>query len=186
MSDLEKQGVGGERRGLGGVPDFEPKAPKGAGMPVSAWLTAGVVVLAVLAVLVIGSHKKVTHVMGVQPPAAYAANLTISGLQMSESESLAGGKSTFVDGRVRNTGNQTVTGVTVQVLFRNDEGLPPAVETVPLTLIRTREPYVDTQTVGAAPLKPGDEREFRLIFESIPTNWNRLLPEIRMIQVETK
>jgi hypothetical protein len=187
MSDLEKQGVGGERRGEPGfVPDLGPKAPRGGGMPVAAWLTAGVVVLAVLAVLVIGSHKKVTHVVGIQQPAAYAANLQISELKMSESESLAGGKSTFIDGRVRNSGNQTVTGVTVQVVFQNDEGLSPAVETLPLTLVRTREPYVDTQTVGAAPLKPGDEREFRLIFESIPTNWNHQIPEVRIIQVESK
>lgn len=187
MSDLEKQRVGSERRGEPGfAPDLGPKAPQGGGMPVSAWLTAGVVVLAILAVLVIGSHKKVTHVVGIQEPAAYAGNLQISELKMSESESLAGGKSTFVDGRVRNAGSETVTGVTVQVVFRNDEGLPPAVETVPLTLIRTREPYVDTQPVGAAPLKPGDEREFRLIFESIPSNWNHQMPEIRIIQVESK
>jgi hypothetical protein len=53
-------------------------------------------------------------------------------------------------------------------------------------LIRTREPYVDTQPVSAAPLKPGDGQDFRLIFESIPANWNMQLPEIRVIGVEAK
>jgi hypothetical protein len=60
------------------------------------------------------------------------------------------------------------------------------VETLPLSLIRTREPYIDTQPVSAAPLKPGDDREFRLIFEAIPTNWNMQLPEIRIVRVDTK
>jgi hypothetical protein len=155
-------------------------------MPVSAWIVAGMVVLAILAGLIFVGRKKTTTLTGIQPLASYAANLPLSGLQMSESTSLSGGKSTFIDGKVRNTGGQTVSGVTVQVLFRNDEGMPPQVETVPLMLIRTREPYIDTQTVGSAPLKPGEEREFRLIFESIPANWNQQMPEIHIIQAETK
>jgi hypothetical protein len=102
---------------------------------------------------------------------------------MSESTSLSGGKSTFVDGHVQNTGDQTVTGITVQVLFRNDEGMPPQVETLPLSLIRMRQPYIDTQPVSAAPLKPGDGQDFRLIFEAIPANWNVQMPEIRVVEV---
>ncbi len=168
------------------VPDFGSKTPQGSGMPTWAWLAAGLVVVAVLLGLIMAGRKKAPTVTGIQPIAAYAENLPISGLQMSESTSLSGGKSTFVDGRVENHGGQTVSGVTVQVIFRNDEGLPPQVETVPLMLIRTREPYVDTQTVGSAPLKPGDDREFRLIFESIPTNWNQQMPEIRIIRVDAK
>jgi hypothetical protein len=64
--------------------------------------------------------------------------------------------------------------------------MPPQLETLPLSLIRTREPYVDTQSVASAPMKPGEERDFRLIFESIPANWNMQMPEIRIIQVGTK
>src|SRR5260370_29615845 len=105
---------------------------------------------------------------------------------MRDSTSLSGGKSTFIDGHIRNTGNQTVTGITVQVIFRNNEAMPPQIETLPLSLIRTREPYIDTQPVSAAPLKPGDERDFQLIFESLPANWKMQIPEIHIIQVDTK
>jgi hypothetical protein len=155
-------------------------------MPLSAWLIAGAVVLAVVAALVLIGHRKAPTVTGVQQLDPYAASLPLSGLQMSESTSLAGGKSTFIDGRIRNAGSSTVTGVTVQVLFHNEEQMPPQIETLPLSLIRTREPYVDTQPVSSDPLKPGDEKEFRLIFESIPANWNMQMPEIRMIRVEKK
>lgn len=156
-------------------------------MPVSAWIIAGLVVLAVVAGLVFAGRKKAEVPPNtVLPLASYAANLPLSQLAMSESTSLSGGKSTFVDGHIRNTGSQTVTGVTVQVIFHNDEAMPPQLETVPLALIRTREPYVDTQMVSAAPLKPGDEREFRLIFESIPTNWNYQMPEVHVVRVDTK
>lgn len=165
---------------------FSTKPVEGGGIPPMAWGVAGLVVLVVLAVLlVMGRHKTATP-STVQPLADYAASLPLSQLAMSESTSLSGGKSTYIDGHIQNTGDRTVSGVTVQVLFRNDEAMPPRIDTVPLSLIRTREPYIDTQPVSAAPLKPGDGRDFRLIFESIPANWNMQLPEIRVIGVETK
>ena len=165
---------------------FSTKPPEGNGIPPMAWGVAGLVVLIVLVVLMVLGRHKASSPTTLQPLASYAANLPLSQLAMSESTSLSGGKSTYIDGHIQNTGNQTVTGVTVQVIFRNDEAMPPQINTVPMALIRTREPYVDTQPVSAAPLKPGDGRDFRLIFESIPANWNMQLPEIRVIGVEAK
>jgi hypothetical protein len=110
----------------------------------------------------------------------------LSQLAMSESESLSGGKLTYLDGHIRNTGNRTVTGVTVQVVFANDEQLPPTIETLPLTLIRMKEPYIDTQSVGAAPIQPGEDREFRLTMEAVPDNWNQQMPQIRVIHVDLR
>jgi hypothetical protein len=165
---------------------FASKPPEGGGTPVMAWSVAGLAVLVVLVVLVMMGRHKTAAPSTIQSLAPYAANLPMSQLVMSESTSLSGGKSTFIDGHIRNTGNQTVSGMTVQVIFRNDEAMPPQIDTLPLSLVRTREPYVDTQPVSAAPLKPGDERDFRLIFESISANWNTQMPEIRIIQVETK
>jgi hypothetical protein len=77
-----------------------------------------------------------------------------------------------------------VSGITVQVVFQNDLALTPQINTVPLTLIRMKEPYIDTEPVAAAPLKPGDDREFRLTFESVPDNWNTQMPEVRIISTE--
>jgi hypothetical protein len=165
---------------------FAGKPPEKGGIPIVAWSVAGLVVLVALIVLLLAGRNRAAAPPTIQPLAAYAANLTLSQLAMSESTSLSGGKSTFIDGHIQNTGTQTVSGVTVQVLFRNNEAMPPQIETLPLSLIRTREPYIDTQPVSAAPLKPGDGRDFRLIFESLPANWNMEMPEIRIIQVDTK
>ena len=165
---------------------FASKPPEASGIPMMAWGVAGLAVLIVIAVLALmGRHRTATP-STVQPLAPYAASLPLSQQAMSESTSLSGGKSTFIDGHIRNTGNQTVSGITVQVIFRNEEAMPPQIDTLPLSLIRTREPYIDTQSVSAAPLKPGDERDFRLIFESIPANWNTQMPEIRIIGVDAK
>ncbi|WP_158791013.1 DUF2393 family protein [Granulicella sp. L60] len=166
---------------------FASKPPEDGGMPVMAWGVAGLVVLVLFgAVLFATRSKKAAPSNTVQPLAAYASSLPLTQLAMSESTSLSGGKSTFIDGHIKNTGSQTITGITVQVLFRNDENMPPQLETLPLALIRTREPYIDTQPVGAAPLKPGDEQDFRLIFEVIPPNWNTQMPEVHVIEVASR
>ena len=165
---------------------FSAKPAEGGGIPAMAWAVAGLAVLVVVVALVLAGRHKTGAPNTLQPLAAYAASLPLSKIAMSESTSLSGGKSTYVDGHIQNTGGQTVSGIIVQVIFRNDEAMPPQIDTVPLSLIRTREPYIDTQSVGSSPLKPGDERDFRLIFESIPANWNMQTPEIRIIQVETK
>ena len=166
---------------------FNSRPPQGGAIPPMAWGVAGLVVLLVVGILAFSTRKPSGIPANViQPPAPYGANLPLSQLAMSESTSLSGGKSTFIDGHIQNTGTQIVTAITVQVLFRNDEAMPPQIETVPLTLIRTREPYVDTQPVSAAPLKPGDDREFRLIFESIPNNWNTQMPEIHAIRITSR
>jgi hypothetical protein len=154
---------------------------------VAAWGVAGLVVLVVVLGLVFATrHKSKASPNTIEPLAAYAAELPLSQLAMSESTSLSGGKSTFIDGHIQNAGGQTVSGVTVQVIFRNDEAMPPQVETLPLSVVRMREPYIDTQPISAAPLKPGAERDFRLIFETIPANWNTQMPEIHIISVDTK
>jgi hypothetical protein len=170
------------------TPLFTPPKSEPASNPFFAWGIAGAVILLLLGgILLLTHHKTVPATNAVLPLDPYAKYLVFSQVVMSESTSLSGGKSTFIDGQVRNTGARTVAGATVQVLFGNfDATQPPQLETTPLTLIRTHEPYVDTEPLSAAPLAPGDEREFRLIFEDISPNWNQQLPEIHAVAVNLK
>jgi hypothetical protein len=74
----------------------------------------------------------------------------------------------------------------VQVAFHGFTTPIAKKATMPLMLVRTREPYVDLQSVSAAPILPGQSRDFRLIFDSVPQDWNQNYPEIRVIQVTGK
>lgn len=152
-------------------------------------IAASVIVLAVAIGLVLFyAHGKsaptVTPISAELDP--YAGNLPISNLHMSESANLAGGKATYVDGSIANSGSRTVTGITVQVLFRDPAHEVAQNETQALNLIRTREPYVDVEPVSAAPLKPGDNADFRLIFDTVAQDWDGAFPKIRVIHVETR
>jgi hypothetical protein len=166
---------------------FESGERKKAKLNAVPWGIAAVVVLLGIVGVVMSNHGKVAgRANAILPPDAYAPALVLSGVEMSESTSLSGGKSTYLDGRVKNKGSKVVTSATVQVLFANDEAMGPQVETVAVALIRTHEPYVDTQGIADAPLKPGEEREFRLIFEDIRPNWNGQMPEIHVVRVGTR
>jgi hypothetical protein len=152
------------------------------------WAIACVVILLAIAGLAFFSHRTPkSDASTLLPLDAYASQLAFSDIVMSESTSLSGGKSTFIDGHVHNLGSRTVEGASLQVLFGNFDPTQPAqIDSSLLSLIRTHEPYIDTEPVGVAPLAPGAEKEFRLIFENISPNWNQQLPIIRAVGVKTK
>ena len=160
----------------------EPRSP----LP---WVIALVAVLIVVGILIaISRHGQPDNPggAGLAPPDPYAASLPITHLQMSQAGSMAGAQSTYIDGQITNNGTKTVTAITVQVAFHGFQNPIAKKETLPLTLIRTRQPYVDTQPVSVAPIHPGETRDFRLIFDSLPQDWNQNYPEIRIIAVKTQ
>jgi hypothetical protein len=164
---------------------FGAQPAERGGFPPAVWGVAALIVIVVAGALVYAGRKKPAPAPSTLEPAdAYAASLPLSQFAMSESENLSGGKVTYLDGHIRNTGNRAVSGITVQVVFENDLALAPQIDTVPLTLIRMKDPYIDTEPVSAAPLKPGDDREFRLTFEAVPDNWNTQMPMARIIHVD--
>jgi hypothetical protein len=131
-----------------------------------------------------GCRKPPAEISGTPDP--YASYLTLTDLAMSESSNLAGGKVTYLDGHIANTGNRTVSAVTVEVVFRDFAKKVAQRERMPLTLVRMREPYIDTEMVAAAPIKPGTGQDFRLNFDQVSADWAGELPEVRVLQVQSK
>jgi Protein of unknown function (DUF2393) len=167
--------------------NFGAKPDERSSVPMAAWGVAALIVVVIVGALALAGRKKpVVPPNTLQPADAYAATLPLSKLAMSQSDEPLGGKLTYLDGHMQNTSGRTVTAVTVQVVFSNDEALPPQIDTVPVTLIRTRQPYVDIEPVSKEPLQPGDDREFRLTFEKVPDNWNTQMPEVRVIHTDLR
>lgn len=168
----------------------EPRAAERS-FPTAAVAIAAAAVLILAAVLVMMGRRHgapaVESAKTLLPAASYAPNLQLSGITLSESTSLSGGKETYVDGHLTNTGPATLIGVTMQVLFAPEGGGSPQLETVPLNVIRMRQPYVDTEPVSAtAPLGPGASADFRLIFDDVRPEWNQQPPEMHAVRVMTR
>ena len=150
------------------------------------WLAVGIafgaVAVAVLALLfTVGRRREPTGM-----DAAYISQVRLSDFSMSESANLAGGKVTYLDGKVTNAGDRTLTGVEVRVIFRNAAGQISQNSTMPLNLIRMREPYIDTEPIAASPLRPGETREFRLILDQVTEDWDGQYPQLTVDRASTR
>ncbi|MGC2162079.1 MAG: DUF2393 family protein [Silvibacterium sp.] len=153
------------------------------------WAVAGTVVGLVLAVLLITGRRPAPSNpggAGLAPAAAYAQSLTIANIKMSRASTVIGATQTYIDGDIANHGDKTLTGITVQVAFRDFTNQIGQKNTMPLMLIRTHVPYIEIEPVSAAPVAPGQTREFHLIFDHVTDSWNQQYPEIRVIAVEGK
>lgn len=119
----------------------------------------------------------------VTPLHPYAAQLKLTELKMSTAQNFVGATVTYLEGKVANSGDKTVSGATVEATFRNSLGQLVQKEAQPLMYIHTRKPYTDVTDLRANPLKPGETREFRLTFDHVSADWNRELPELRITAV---
>jgi hypothetical protein len=167
------------------TPGEPPKEPRSF-LP---WAIAGTVVgLVLLVLLITGRQPTLSNPGGSGMAAAdpYAKYLALSNIKMSESSTMIGAKQTYIDGEITNNGSKTLTGVTVQVAWQDFTHQIGQKNTMPLTLIRTRQPTIDIEQVSAAPIEPGQTREFHLIFDHVTQDWNQQYPEIRVIAVESK
>ena len=109
---------------------FTSEAPKEPGISRNVLLAAAAAVVLLVAVLAITTLHRAPRDDG--GPDAYATNLSIGNLQLSEATQGTGGKVTYIDGTVKNSGSKTVTAATVQVSFPTDDGTaapPMAVST---------------------------------------------------------
>ena len=143
-------------------------------------LAAVVVVVGAIALVSRGGSKVSTN------PHPYASNLKISNVKMSAAENFVGASVTYIDGTVTNTGDKTVTHAMVRVIFRNSMGQVVGDEIMPLHVLQTTGPYLDTVDLSVSPLAPGQSKPFRLTFEHISSDWNHEEPEIQVTDVTVK
>jgi hypothetical protein len=120
---------------------------------------------------------------GVDP---YAKYVVLGNVQVSQASNFAGDQLTYIDGTIENRGNRTITSMTLQAAFPNEMGDAPQILQAPLSLIRSRDPYVDTQPISAAPLPPGKTQDFRLVFDNVSPMWNQAPPQLRISDVSTR
>lgn len=119
----------------------------------------------------------------VPTPDPYAANLRFSGLRLQVAQNFAGGTVRYLEGTVTNTGDRTLSHISLQVVFKNSLGEVVDKPVVPVRSLVDRGPYLDTDDLEAHPLRPQESREFRLTFEHISQDWNREYPELQVVGV---
>ena len=141
------------------------------------------IVVVVVGAVVLGLRESPK---GPKGPPPYAPNLAISNLEKSAAENFVGATVAYVDGKITNKGDKTVSQAMVRVLFHDDMGQVVGDETVPVRILQTGGPYADTIDLKTSPLGPGQTKPFRLTFERISSQWNQQMPELQITDVATK
>src|SRR5258708_14682329 len=118
-------------------------------------LGAAVIVVLLVAVVVL-TRSRPSSANQIDP---YTAKLELSKLHMAEAENFAGGKVTYIDGILSNTGDKKVTGARVEVIFKNSIGEVTQKEVLPVMVLLPNLPDTDDGTIHRAPLAPSQSRD---------------------------
>jgi hypothetical protein len=150
------------------------------------WAVVGIGIAAVVIVVgafawLLRSEPKISS-----PPPPYVANLKFSDLKISAAENFVGATVTYLGGNIANTGDQSVSGATVNLMFKNSLGQVVQTENLPIRILQTSGPYPDAVDLMLAPLAPHSTRPFRFIVEHVSADWNQQYPELKIVQVTTR
>lgn len=99
---------------------------------------------------------------------SYAPRIQFQGIQMAHSTNFLNQEFTFVAGTIVNNGDRGIGGLQVNIEFRDQFNQ---------TVLRDSEMLIPPT---AQPLPAGQMRDFQVILEHIPSDWNRQYPSIRV------
>jgi hypothetical protein len=101
----------------------------------------------------------------------YLKNLALSEVSMQANESYLKQAVVEINGKIGNKGERIVKLVEINCVFHDAYGQ---------VVLRERVAIAGPKT---GDLRPGDTKNFRLAFDSIPESWNKQLPDLVIAQI---
>jgi hypothetical protein len=144
-----------------------------------------VAVLAVVGIMVVLTRNKSGSNTPVNP---YIAKLQISNPKLSAEENYVGGTVTYLDVTLTNTGDRSLTGASMKLIFKNTLDQVVQTETIPLHVLVENQMggYPDLVDLGRSPIGPGQSKVVRMTLEHISADWNQVAPEMQLVDVKLK
>ena len=103
---------------------------------------------------------------------AYVRNLQLSEVDLRATENMMHQAVVEIVGKIKNNGDRPVKSAAVYCIFRDRNGQPVA---------RERGTIIKSSGGGLA---PGATRDFRLPFDTVPAEWNNMMPQLVIAQVQ--
>src|SRR3954454_20094190 len=97
---------------------------------------------------------------------AYVSKLTLADVSMQATENFMKQRVVEIEGKIGNGGDRELRGIDVYCLFYDVSGRE---------IHRERVSVLSRQ---GAPLRPGENRAFRLPFDALPEGWNQAMPRL--------
>jgi hypothetical protein len=162
-------------------PPFLPVSEEPEGRNWIPIILGAALVVALIATFIIVGRVNSSRDINTGDP--YVSKLLLSGLHMATAQNFAGGRVTYIEGTLTNTGDRKVTAARVLVTFRNSLDEITQKETLPVTVAIPNPTYTDFGTLDRAPLAPGQSRNFRVTMEYVTRDWDGQIPQVKVISV---
>ncbi|HTD22197.1 MAG TPA: hypothetical protein VK738_06065 [Terriglobales bacterium] len=164
--------------------EFKTEPPKENRTPGPAIIIGFVFMAVMVGLFILVSHKP--QKPGTNVPSAYAAHIQLQDVKLSQAENFVGGTVTYIEGQMANTGDKTVTRATVEAVFKDSMGQVVQQEELPLQVLERSGPYPQAIDLQLSPLKPQQQREFRLTLSHVSSDWNQQAPELKVMETVTQ
>ncbi len=153
----------------------EKKKPKGSSSAPIVPILIGIVAVAAVAGLLVyvqQAGQGSTEVVLTDEARAYLPNLDLSNVNMEANEDALGQTLLEITGEITNLGQRTLTVVEANCVFRNIDRVE---------IVRQRSAFVHSRT---GTLEPGETQSFRMAFDNVPLDWNQILPDLYIAQIQ--
>ena len=107
---------------------------------------------------------------------------------MSAAENYVGGTVTYLDATITNTGDQSLVGADMNLVFKNTMGEIVQKETLPLHVLVENQMggYPDLVDMSRSPIAPGHSKTVRMTLEHISADWDQAPPTMQLVNLKLK
>ncbi len=118
----------------------------------------------------------------------YAAKLQVSDMKLSQADNFVGSRVTYLDFKLTNAGDKTLTGGRVDATFQNTMGQVVQKEVLPLRVLTPNQlgGYPDLLDLSMANIAPGATKTIRVTLEHVSNDWNQAAPDLKFVDLQLK
>jgi hypothetical protein len=146
-------------------------------------------IIGLLAVIVVvGIIVAITRNTGqkTQKVDPYVSKLQITNAKVSAAENYVGGTVTYLDASITNTGDKTLVGADMNLVFKNTMNEIVQKEVLPLHVLVENQMggYPDLVDMSRSPITPGHTKSVRMTLEHISTDWDQAPPQMELTNLK--
>ncbi len=142
-----------------------------------------VAVIAVVGLIIVITHNTGPKTQQVNP---YVSKLQITNAKVSAAENYVGGTVTYLDADITNTGDKTLVGADMSLVFKNTMNQIVQKEILPLHVLVENQMggYPDLVDMARSPIAPGHTKTVRMTLEHISADWDQSSPQMELTNLK--
>jgi hypothetical protein len=164
---------------------FNPANQEAQGRNWSPFIIGLLAVIVAVGIIALATRNTGQKAQQVDP---YVSRLQISNAKVSAAENYVGGTVTYLDADITNTGDKTLVGADMNLIFKNTMNEIVQKETLPLHVLVENQMggYPDLVDMSRSPITPGHTKSVRMTLEHISADWDQAPPQMQLANLKLR